>query len=128
MRYERVKITRDTNTVHNRACPPWEIPVLEFIFDDGNVQRQGVFEPVEGEYPDAAQEFDRLQQAYGTDTQSGIPHVVSVYGNGRQGIRKLNEAILAAKAEDDEAEDAPAPVVVPKRTSKRRVSGDSLLS
>ena len=28
MRYERVKVKRDGNTVHNRATPPWEIPRL----------------------------------------------------------------------------------------------------
>ena len=91
MRYERVKVKRDTNTVHNRAAPPWEIPVLEFIFEGGNVEPLGVFEEVAGEYPNAAQELDRLVKCYGSDPKSGEPYANSVFGNGRAGVRAAPE-------------------------------------
>src|SRR5450759_2307750 len=99
MRYERVKVKRDTQTTHNRPCPSWEVPVLEYLFEDGNVERLGVFEEVEGEYPTAAKELDRLVRAYGSDPKSGVPHANSVYGNGRNGERSLEQLIDEAKAE-----------------------------
>lgn len=109
MRYEMVKVTRDTNTVHNRAVPTWEIPMLEWVFDEGNVVRSGEFvTPVRGklinrEYPSAAEELDRLTKVYGSDPKSGVPHAFSVYGNARAGIRTLQKMIDDAKAADKEA-------------------------
>jgi hypothetical protein len=137
MRYERVKIARDTNTVHSRDVPPWEIPLIEFLFDEGNVTRTGVFvTPTEGklinkgEYPDAKTELNRLIDAYKQDPKTGIPYAISVYGNGRTGERMLQKLIDEAK--DDEAEDAKvkAPVKATGKPRSRRASSDadSLLS
>lgn len=109
MRYEKVKVTRDTNTVHMREVPPWEIPMLEWVFDEGNVVRLGEYvEPTRGklinkEYPTAAEELDRLTRVYGSDPKSGVPHAFSVYGNARAGIRTLQKMIDDAKAADHEA-------------------------
>jgi hypothetical protein len=123
MRYERVKIQRDTNTVHNRAMPPWEIPVVEFLFDDGNVEHLGVFEEIPDKgYPDAVTELDRLVRAYGADPKSGVPYANSVYGNARAGVRSLQKLIDDAKAADEEA----TPRVARKR--KVRSTSDSLLN
>jgi hypothetical protein len=125
MRYERVKVKRDSHTVHNRAVPPWEIPMLEWVFDEGNIEHLGVFEEVSGEYPEAATELDRLVRVYGSDPKSGVPHANSVYGNARAGIRTLQKLIEDAKAEDDAAEPAPPP-----RAKRGRVAraADSLLN
>jgi hypothetical protein len=110
LRYERVKIKRDTNTVHNRAVPPWEIPMLEWVFDEGNIERLGVFEELpDKDYPDAVNELDRLVRVYGADSKSGVPHANSVYGNARAGVRTLQKLIDDAKAQDDTAAPAPAP-------------------
>jgi hypothetical protein len=128
MRYERVKVNRDTNTVHNRAVAPWEIPVLEYIFDEGNVTRTGVFEEVSGEYPEIPKELDRLVRAYGADPKTGIPYANSVFGNAQAGVRSLRKLIEDAKAEDLEAAEEVAPA--PAATKKRRraaVEADSLL-
>jgi hypothetical protein len=110
MRYERVKVTRDTNTVHNREVPPWEVPVLEYLFEEGNVVRTGEYvTPTpgklinQGEYPDARTELKRLIDAYKGDPKSGIPYAISVYGNGRVGERALQKLIDDAKAEDEAA-------------------------
>lgn len=109
MRYEKVKVTRDTNTVHMREVPTWEIPMLEWVFDEGNVVRQGEYvTPTRGklinrEYPSAVDELDRLTKVYGSDPKSGVPHAFSVYGNARAGIRTLQKMIDDAKAADQEA-------------------------
>ena len=127
MRYERVKVKRDTNTVHNRAAPPWEIPVLEFIFEGGNIEPLGVFEEVAGEYPDASRELDRLVKCYGSDPKSGEPYANSVFGNGRAGVRAVQKMIDDAKAEDEAAALEKAPTPAPKAKRGRQVA-DSLLS
>jgi hypothetical protein len=108
MRYQRVKITRDQNTVYTRDFPIWEIPVLEFIFDEGNVIRLEEFLTVNRPYPDAANEFDRLTRAYGKDAKSDIAHVASVYGQAGAGIRALRNAIDEARKAEGEAVEADA--------------------
>jgi len=107
MRFQRVKVVRDTNTVYNRPVGEWEIPVLEFVFGDGNVQKLNEHVDVaDQEYPDAASEFDRLTRAYGEDPQTGTPYVALVYGNARIGVAALKRAIDSAKAEDEGARPA----------------------
>jgi hypothetical protein len=128
VRYERVKIKRDLQTMHNREVAPWEVPVLEFIFEDGNVERLEEFLTVKDRaYPDAAKEFARLTQAYGANPQSGVPYAASVYGEAGAGVRALRRAIEEAQA-DDEA-DAKEPAVAPAPVRKRRTArgADSLL-
>lgn len=126
MRYERVKIKRDLNTVHNRAMPPWEVPMVEFIFDDGNVERLNVFEEVSGEYPEAAKELDRLVRCYGSDPKSGVPYANSVYGNARAGVKSLAKLIDDAKAEDKAAA---KPAAKPRgRKGMKDTQAESLLS
>ena len=102
MRYERVKITRDERTVYNRACLPWEIPVLEFMFGEGNLVHTGAFEQTDTPYPDPKEEFHRLMSTYGADTENGIPFVVSIYGNAGVGHRALAKAIREAEETDRE--------------------------
>lgn len=104
MRYERVKIKRDTQTTHNRACPPWEIPILEMIFEVGNVEPLGEFEEVERDYPDPAEEYERLCQRYKKDPETKIEIVAEVYGQARKGVRELAKAIDEARRADDDAE------------------------
>lgn len=129
MRYERVQVKRDTNTVHNHAIPRWEIPVLEFLFEAGNITPLDEFVQVAREYPDATVELERLAKVYGSDPKSGIPHAYSVFGAGRKGIRELQKLIDDAQAED-EAAVTPAPVVKAKRGRKPSYErdSDSLLS
>lgn len=100
MRYERCKITRDVNTVYNRAVSEWELPVLQYVFAEGNVVRTGQFEEVNGDYPDPVQEFNRLGNRYGSDPD-GKPFVETVFGQGRIGIRELAKLISDTKAADE---------------------------
>ena len=118
MRHEKVTIKRDNHTVHNKTMAPWEIPVVEYLFDEGNVIRTGEFVEADQDYPDAAQEMHRLTKAYGTDVKTDIPHVVTVYGAARAGVRALAKAIEAAREEEDEEGAAP-----PATTGARRAPG-----
>jgi len=104
MRYEQVKVKRDTQTAYNKLVLPWEIAILEEIFEAGNVERTDVFETVAGEYPEAAIEFDRLVRAYGADSKSGVPFVATVYGDSARGIRELKRAIDEARKAEADAE------------------------
>lgn len=127
MRYERVKVTRDTNTVHNRAVAPWEIPVLEFIFGEENVTHLEEYEEVAGEYPDAPKELDRLVRCYGNDPKSGVPYANMAIGNAGAGVRALRKLIDDAKADDAEvAKQTRAPA--PAKRSRREATAESLLS
>lgn len=128
MQYVTVKVKRDTNTVHHKVVPAWEVPVLEFIFEEGNIEHTDLTEDVPGrEYPDPAFEFDRLTRAYGADPQSGVAYVASVYGQAGAGIRALKAAINAAK-EDEKANPTVVPTPVPaKRARRAAASQDALL-
>jgi hypothetical protein len=118
MRFLRVKIRRDTQTVNNSLIAPWEIPVLEYLFEQGNVEKLDS-EEVSREYPDAGAEWARLVQVYGSDSKTGIPHIVSVYGEGSRGLKALREAI------DEEKAAAKKPAAA---KSKRKTADDALLA
>jgi hypothetical protein len=134
LRYERVKIIRDSNTVHSREVPPWEIPLLEFLFAEGNIVPTGEFVvPTQGklinhDYPSGKTELSRLVEAYKSDPKSGVPYAISVYGNGLTGERMLQKLIDEAKSEDKAAakQKAPAPVLTRKR-GRPALEADSLL-
>lgn len=123
MLYERVKITRDPHTVYNRSVFPWEIAILEFTFEEGNVQRIGGVERTDAPYPEPAEEFNRLVLAYGSDPQTGVPYAASVYGQASQGVNALRRAIAEAKAEDE----ATRPRVASKQR-KRKAPPASVLA
>jgi hypothetical protein len=129
MLYHKVKIVRDTNTVYNRAMPSWELQVIQFVFDEGNVQPQETFEVVDRAYPSPGVEYDRLTRRYGSDAESGIPHVASVFGVGAAGLRALKAVMDEAKADEDERKQAGT---LPKRrlatVPLRLAQADALLA
>jgi hypothetical protein len=127
MRFERVKVTRDTNTVHSREAAPWEIPVLEFLFEEGNVVRTGEFVEIKGEYPEASKELDRLVRCYKEDPRSGVPYANMVYGNAQAGVRSLAKLIDDAR-KDDLAAARKKPTPASTKKPRRAIVADSLLS
>lgn len=128
MLYERVKVTRDTNTVYSPLVAPWEIAILEFTFEPGNVVRTEKFERTDGPYPEPTSELNRLCTVYGSDPQSGVPYAIQVYGNGSVGVNALRREIAEAKTRDE----ATAPAVAKKqrrRTApKAAVLADPLMA
>lgn len=113
MRYVRVKVRRDTQTTNSSLVPPWEVPILESMFEEGNVETLD-FESSANPYPsDVAEEFGRLAKAYGEDPDTGVAHVANVFGSAGRGVKALAEAINEAR----EAEEAATPR---KATSAKR--------
>lgn len=128
MLYERVKITRDPHTVYNRSVLPWEVAVLEFTFGDGNVTRTGETERNTTPYPEANIEFQRLEMAYGSDPQSGVPYVASVYGQASAGLNHLRRVVAEAKAEDEASRPKPASKTRKRRVVEASVAADPLMA
>lgn len=124
MRYVKLKITRDINAVYNIAVVPWEQPVLEVVFDPGNVQATGEMRVVkktpEDAYPNEGREFDRLTRKFGADPESGTPYVAIAYGNARAGLQALQAAIAAARVADEEVDKAEKVEKVEKVGGARR--------
>lgn len=100
LRYERVKVKRDERTTHNRAVAPWEIPMLEFLFGEGNVEALGEYEIVRQDYPAPQEEFHRLKVRYGRNPETHEDNVVSVFGNARRGVEALSVMIDKAREAD----------------------------
>jgi hypothetical protein len=102
MRYVQVKVKRDPQMAVVCTVPSWEIPMLKYTFEDGNVEEVGDT-TVARDYPSGAAEYARLVKVYGADTKSGIPHAVSVFGEGQRGVRELQLLIDEAKKADKPA-------------------------
>jgi hypothetical protein len=101
-----VTIVRDTMTTIPKIVRPWEVPMLEEIHGQEQVLVNGAVEKEIDELPDAQEEFDRLVQTYGTNGDTKNPYVQIVYGNGRAGVKALEEAIEASANGDVEAAQA----------------------
>ena len=123
MRYVQVKVKRDPHTSYVRDVPEWEIPILEFIFEEGNVERLENYTDVDTPWPAPKQEFERLCGVYGKDTESGIPFAASVYGQAGVGVRALGREIEAAR----QAADAAKPRRAASRSRRTAEVDDSLL-
>lgn len=134
MRHEKVIIKRDNHTVHHKTLAPWEVPIVEYLFDEGNVTHTGEYVQADQEYPPAAEEMVRLMKAYGADVKTDIPHAVTVYGAARAGVRALAKAIEAAREEEEEDGASPpattgARVTAARRNNKHRPhANDALLA
>lgn len=115
MRHYELSIKRDTQTTFVVSVPEWEIPLYEFIFEQGNVERLEKIEKLDREYPSAEYEFDRLARAFGKDAQTGETYVSKVYGNAGVGMRALKALMLSEKAAEDSE-----PVHVEKRVRVAR--------
>lgn len=103
MRYERVKVKRDDRTTYNRAVLPWEVPILEFTFGDGNVEAMNEFVDNDLPYPDVKEEFERLVTVYGADPENGIPYVASVFGQASLGVGRLRQFIADSERDAKKA-------------------------
>ena len=117
MFYVQVKVKRDPQMAVVCTVPRWEIPMLKYTFEDGNVEELGEQE-VDRDYPSGASEYARFVKVYGADAKSGIPHAVSVFGEGNRGVRELQLLI-------DEAKKAAKPAPKARKT-RETVDADPL--
>jgi hypothetical protein len=107
MRFITVKVTRDTNSSHAGDVAPWELPILDFMHGEGNVQRVGeTFTSTE--LPEAAEEFNRLVTRYGMDNETGIANTAQVYGQARVGVKALGDEIEKERVSERAREKAEA--------------------
>jgi hypothetical protein len=126
MRHETVKVKRDGNTMNHISVAPWEVPILDYLYDEGNVTRVGTFVDLpDREYPDPAQEMERLSKVYGSDPETKEVHAVAVYGSARAGVKALKVAIDEARAEEAAAS---RKRVKRKAVGRRPSYGDALLA
>lgn len=127
MRYETVKVKRDSNTTNHLSVAPWELAILDYLYDEGNVIRTSQFVEADREYPEPAQELERLKKVYGSDPETKELHAVAVFGVGRTGVKAMAAAI-------DEARDAEHAAAKPKARKRRAAAerrpsyGDALLA
>lgn len=140
MLHIRVMIDKgDGNTKYSRGVPAWEIPILEFLFGEGNVTRVGESEKVmdvndgtkDRPYPNARDEYIRLENNYGSSPKDATAYVAAVYGNVPIGLRELQKAIDQAKVDEIEedrhiAVEAPKPKPKPEPVRNRRVPSSSV--
>lgn len=140
MLHIRVLIDKgDGNTKYNRGVPAWEIPILVHLFGEGNVTLAGESEKVmdvndgsiDRPYPSAKDEYIRLENNYGSSPKDDQSYVAAVYGNVPIGLRELQKAIDAAKADEAEedrhiAAEKPKPKVKAEPKRNRRVPSSSV--
>lgn len=105
MRFQTAKVIRDTNHSVSTAFAPWELPILEYLYEAGNVQIQSELEVNDAgrELPEAGDEFARLVGRYGRNTDTGVSHAEEVFGRGNQGVKALAALIDNERAREKSA-------------------------
>lgn len=93
MRFVTAEVKRDTNHSHSADYAPWEIPILQFIHEEGNVLVTGETVVADRELPDPTDEMARLVTRYGKSEGGKTPIVLEVYGAGQAGFAALTAAI-----------------------------------
>lgn len=118
--YIHILIERDKMTKVPKVVAPWEIPVYEAVYNDGEPDSGNGFAEVGevevelDEVPDAESEFVRMRNLHGFHEKQGVPFVDLAYGRGRAGLAELRRAINdALDIEEEESE--------PEPTAKRRL-------
>ena len=110
LRYARVFVDKSETTKLEVQVPVWEVPVLADVMGEGITIQDYQWVEKRGKrdfIPDAAAEFDRLANKYGTDAGADKSHVVNAYGGGSFGLEKLAGEI-AKNSKESEAELIPA--------------------
>lgn len=100
MRFVELKIDRSVELSLVNTFLPWEVEIVMAIHPQGQVQVLGekdypAYEPVSDS---VEAEYNRLVTRFGTDTDTRIPFVTTVYGQGAEGIKALKRAMDEAFA------------------------------
>lgn len=104
----KIVIDRDVVTKIPKIVPPWHVPLYRSRFGDEKVIVEGAqYIPFDNGLPDAREEYIHLRTLFGSEA-NGMAHIELVYGRGREGIDRLQEAIDASYAGDVEAAQAVA--------------------
>lgn len=93
MRHVIVQVDRSEHSKPVIDIGEWEIPMLEYEYEETNRLAVQGFVKVDGrEYPDAASELQRLVVKYGKE-EGGQDKAILVYGQGQTGVRVLEGLI-----------------------------------
>lgn len=93
MRVAEVTVKRSEHHTATLLVGAWEILILQFEHTPEAVNVLG-FKILEGRaYPDPQQEFERLSQRYGKDTESDASKASLTYGQGQMGVMNLRNLI-----------------------------------
>jgi hypothetical protein len=105
MKLAQVRINRTEHLAPVINVGEWEIPVLQYIYTPEKVEILGRMKD-KRPYPDAHNEFTRLELRYGIDTNDGKSHAASAYGQGIMGVRTIQQMIEAEQAAELELGDS----------------------
>lgn len=132
LEHVHILIERDAMTKIPKVIRPWELPVYEAMYDDGEEDGGAGFSVVGNitievdEVPDAAEEFTRLRAFYGVDG-TGQPYADIAYDRGRKGVAMLRKAINEAFGADDVDDEPEAPKAKRGRKAAQNESTDPLV-
>jgi hypothetical protein len=106
MRRLKVSLTKNELLRQELDCLPWELPLMQLVHGENNVQELGEEYDDGQPLPSAETEYARLDARYGIDRDSKQRRIASVYGLGAAGVKKLAKA-MGAKASKQETHEAP---------------------
>jgi hypothetical protein len=93
MRVIQISVNRSEHHSVPLMVGAWEVLVLQFEYGPEKVEVIGP-KKVEGRgYPDPQQEFERLSQRYGIDTDTGSSKASLVFGQGAMGAMNIRNMI-----------------------------------
>lgn len=95
MKAEVVHVRLSELHTQQLVVPPWEVPVLQAVHGDADVQVVGSV-TLDRELPEPTAEYERLERRYGRDSKSEQAYVAMVYGQFGAGIANLERAMLDA--------------------------------
>jgi hypothetical protein len=90
-----VMVSRDLTCTVAKRVYPWEVPIIKAQWG-GQADVQGFTPGIKGDFPDAEDEFARLEGVYGVNPDTKRAYVEEVYGTGETGIDRLDEAIAGS--------------------------------
>lgn len=98
--FHEVCVVRDPNFHIPRQAAQWEIPILQEIYGEGQVEVGKEYEFNFAKYDGVESEHARLSAIYGKEEDSKIPFVEVVYGRGPAGLKALGKAIEQARVNE----------------------------
>jgi hypothetical protein len=123
IKYQEVTIRISELQTQTVTVAPWEVPILQAIYGEGDAQVTGGAD-VDRDPPGAADEFARLANRYGPKNAE-TPVVAAVYGKFGPGVAALAEAIeksagsVGAKAPSGELSDDQIDAIMAKGDAKQ---------
>jgi hypothetical protein len=120
----RVIVLVKLNELHSvrREVPPWEVDILRRIHGDNDVKLEGETR-CNLRVPDPGSEWDRLSLRFGSDRETKVPHVQTVFGSPDH-LAALMAKDLAEQAEFDRADEERAELEASNQATNQATGTD----